>query len=550
MAEDFVVLEGKKNASALSLINDEFRDIDQTPVSKMELTAFYIMGAAMDPAQFGAVGFFIPLIVQTLTAGYGYTRADHSIPCDITGSYTCDVQFAGTWVDTTSLFFYGVVVSTIIQAFIFICFGSVADHNAYRKTLWIIFSVLGSVCCLLFPALVSYSMFTFGWILTIIIGVCLGACWMLVYAYLPLLARNHPDFLAKAESPDATRELLLADLDSITNTISSNGFIWMYSSTLGFLLLVIVFALFYTPAGSLPPTYALQLGVALFGIVWLAGVLFVNKHLRTRPGPPFPANSNVMTYSTKKVFTAFSKASKLRHLFFFLIGWFFYGDSFYTLSSVAILWAQSHLGFTTKDTLVLAVIVPVCGILGTYLWKRIQDYTQISSKRVLLLQNTIYSIIPLWGCLGLIPGSPLGYQTKIEIYIASAVHGFLLGATQSTCRSLFAQLLPPGSEAEFYSLYEITDKGSAWVGPLVVAAIDNSGVNKLYSMVFLGLQFLVSLWVFSFVNVEKGIDDGRGVWEGGEGEGRVVISWLVLCSVWHWDTRNRRIESKMKKKNE
>ncbi|KAJ3013538.1 UNVERIFIED_CONTAM: Autophagy protein 22 [Siphonaria sp. JEL0065] len=503
------VVEASGSSSALSLINDEFRDIDSTPVSKQELRAFYIMGASMDPATFGAVGFFIPLIVQTLTAGSGFTHDNHAVPCDISGSFTCDVQFAGNWVDSTALFFYGVVISTIIQAFIFICFGSVADHNSYRKTLWVAFSLVGSISCILFPALTSYSSFVFGWILTVIIITCLGVCWMLVYAYLPLLARNHPDFLAAAEKKDATRESLLADLDQVTNTVSSRGFIWMYSTTLGFLLLVIALALFYSPAKPLPETYALQLGVCLYGVVWLVGIPFVQKYLRTRPGPAFPAGSNVLTYSTKNVVSALSKARQLRNLFVFLIGWFLYSDSFNTLSSVAILWAQSHLGFTTKDTLVLAVIVPVCGVLGTFLWKIAQDRFKISSKRVLILQNALYSIVPLWGCLGLIPGSPVGYQTKIEVYFFSALHGLIVGATQSSCRALFSQLLPPGSESEFFSLYEITDKGSSWVGPLIVAAIDNSGANKLLSMVFLGLQFLASLFFFSLVNVEKGIEDGR-----------------------------------------
>ncbi|KAI9344254.1 vacuole effluxer Atg22 like-domain-containing protein [Obelidium mucronatum] len=259
------------------------------------------------------------------------------------------------------------------------------------------------------------------------------------------------------------------------NTISSNGFVWIA---------------LYTARFSSIHLCSCNLAWHCLGLCGWRESCMSGRHLRARPGPPFPVDSNVLTYSTKKVFTSFSKASKLRHLFFF------------------------------PDWLVLLrrfVKHPIlcCNSMGTippwihYLWKRAQDLTKTSSKRVLLLQNAIYSAIPLWGCLGLIPGSPVGYQTKIEIYIASAVHGFLVGATQSTCRSLFAQLLPPGSEAEFYSLYEITDKGSAWFGPLVVAAIDNSGVNKLYSMVFLGAQLVVSLWVFSVVDVEKGVDDGR-----------------------------------------
>eukprot|EP00960_Hanusia_phi_P014924 441759-Hanusia_phi.AAC.2 len=36
---------------------------------------------------------------------------------------------------------------------------------------------------------------------------------------------------------------------------------------------------------------------------------------------------------------------------------------------------------------------------------------------------------------------------------------------------MFADLTVPGKEAEFFALFEITDKGSSWLGPLVVGEI-------------------------------------------------------------------------------
>lgn len=65
----------------------------------------------------------------------------------------------------------------------------------------------------------------------------------------------------------------------------------------------------------------------------------------------------------------------------------------------------------------------------------------------------------------------------------------MIGATQASCRALFSELLPAGSESEFFGLYEITDKGSAWIGPLCVAAIRN-GTGKLYYCFYFLLGFL------------------------------------------------------------
>ena len=57
------------------------------------------------------------------------------------------------------------------------------------------------------------------------------------------------------------------------------------------------------------------------------------------------------------------------------------------------------------------------------------------------------------------------------MYPLGAIYGFVLGGLSSYCRSLFGELIPPGSEAAFYALYAITDKGSSVFGPAIVGAI-------------------------------------------------------------------------------
>ncbi|KAI8830335.1 vacuole effluxer Atg22 like-domain-containing protein, partial [Chytriomyces cf. hyalinus JEL632] len=93
-----------------------------------------------------------------------------------------------------------------------------------------------------------------------------------------------------------------------------------------------------------------------------------------------------------------------------------------------------------------------------------------------------------------------GWKHTAEVYVHAGMHGFMLGAIQSTCRSLSVSLLPPGHEGSFYSLYLLTDKGSSWIGPLIVAAINGSGVDKRYSVLFLGAQFCMGVFFFSLVD--------------------------------------------------
>ena len=46
--------------------------------------------------------------------------------------------------------------------------------------------------------------------------------------------------------------------------------------------------------------------------------------------------------------------------------------------------------------------------------------------------------------------------------------GLVLGGSQALSRSLFSQLIPTGKEGEYYGFYEISDKGTSWLGPLAV----------------------------------------------------------------------------------
>ena len=62
------------------------------------------------------------------------------------------------------------------------------------------------------------------------------------------------------------------------------------------------------------------------------------------------------------------------------------------------------------------------------------------------------------------------------MYPLGFIYGFVLGGLSSYCRSLYGELIPPGSEAAFYALYAITDKGSSIFGPAIVGAIvDRTG---------------------------------------------------------------------------
>ena len=62
-----------------------------------------------------------------------------------------------------------------------------------------------------------------------------------------------------------------------------------------------------------------------------------------------------------------------------------------------------------------------------------------------------------------------------------------MGGTQALSRSLFSQLIPPGKEAEYFGFYEISDRGTSWLGPFLFALtyqLTESYRYAIFSLVF------------------------------------------------------------------
>ena len=120
-------------------------------------------------------------------------------------------------------------------------------------------------------------------------------------------------------------------------------------------------------------------------------------------------------------------------------------------------------------------------------------------------------IIPLYGLMGYLPFVKSwgvgGLQQYWEIYPLGFVHGFVMGGLSSYCRSFYGLLIPPGSEAAFYALYAITDKGSSAIGPAVVGLIVDATGTIRPAFFFLAVLIALPLPLIWMVDVEKGKED-------------------------------------------
>ncbi|CAG8505670.1 37096_t:CDS:2 [Racocetra persica] len=127
---------------------------------------------------------------------------------------------------------------------------------------------------------------------------------------------------------------------------------------------------------------------------------------------------------------------------------------------------------------------------------------------LLWLQDpSLHALIPIYGLIGFV--APFGLKNVWEVWMFAVYFGFSLGAIQSYCRVLFGSIVPRGHENELFSLYEITDKGSSWLGPFVVALIEDVTHDLRYSYFFLFVMMIVPIFIIYTVDVQRGKEDAE-----------------------------------------
>jgi MFS transporter, UMF1 family len=173
------------------------------------------------------------------------------------------------------------------------------------------------------------------------------------------------------------------------------------------------------------------------------------------------------------------------------------------------------LGMESSALALINVIVTLSGIAGAFTWSKVSRMMALKPSQTILTCIVLFELIPLYGLLGYLPfiqrlGS-FGLQQQWEMYPLGAVYGLVLGGLSSYCRSLFGELIPPGSEAAFYALYAITDKGSSVFGPAIVGAITDATGDIRPAFWFLAVLIGMPIPLMYLVDVERGKREGAAL---------------------------------------
>lgn len=68
-------------------------------------------------------------------------------------------------------------------------------------------------------------------------------------------------------------------------------------------------------------------------------------------------------------------------------------------------------------------------------------------------------------------------------------------------------MIPAGYEATFFGLYEITERGTSWIGPLMFGLVVGATGSYRQAILSLIVLFFAGIVVLLFTNAERAIHD-------------------------------------------
>ncbi|MFG2092474.1 MFS transporter [Streptomyces sp. NPDC048612] len=343
----------------------------------------------------------------------------------------------GVPVRAGSFYAYTVSASLLLSVLAMPLAGAVADRTGRKKPL------LG--CCAYVGAAATTGMFflngeryLLGGALLILANVAFVVSMMLYNSFLPQIA-----------GPGER------------DAVSSRG--WAFGYAAGALVLVANLVLYGAhDSFGISEGTAVRICLASAGLWWGTFSLIPLRRLRDRrtaaTGAPGEAGGASPRQGWRQLRRTLRGMRRRPLTLAFLLAYLVYNDGVQTVITQASVYGSEELRLDQTTLIIAVLLVQVLAAAGALLMGRL--------ARRYGAQRTILGSLVAW-TLTLTAGYFLPAREPLWFFALAAGIGLVLGGSQALSRSLFSHLVPRGEEAEYFSAYEISDRGVSWLGPLV-----------------------------------------------------------------------------------
>ena len=283
-------------------------------------------------------------------------------------------------------------------------------------------------------------------------------------------------------------------MDTIVLTssrISTNGFIRGAVASCVFLILNFVMFIVYSDDGGM----AIRMCCVLSGVWSLLFGAYTFYNLKTRPGPRLPPGKTYASIGINSLRDTFKTRKELPELFTYMLALFIFSDGASTMTAVAALFAAIELNMKFDKVLVGLLICMFGCVISCLVWFQVERRLGVSQKMVLVSNLTVMMLISIYGIVA--------FTCQWEFFLVCLLFGLNYGSYISYTRSIYATNIPTGHEAQFFSLFEVTDKGTSWAGPLLVGIVFSMTGNFRDAFYVLIAFFAVGIAILLRFNPEN-----------------------------------------------
>lgn len=382
-------------------------------------------------------------------------------------------------ITAMSLFPYCISTSVALQVLLLPLLGAIADYSNAKKRLMIASCYAGvAAACLLF--FVTGRRYVAGGVLLMFANLAFGVSIVLYNAFLN----------------DITTE-------DRRDAVSSQGYALGYLGG-GILLAMNLVGLSLSDRLGISKELAVRISLLSAGLWWGGFALITFARLRARePQRARPPDTSYLAIGFVELRAAWRQLRRLPHTRRYLIAYMAFNDAIQTVIGIASVFLAQELfvsrGLPTNESFLMGLVLMVqfVAFFGALLFERMA--VLVDTKNAILVALVLWTgvVIYAYGFLQTIP----------QAWVMGAVLATVLGGSQALSRSLFSQMIPAGREATFFGLYEITERGTSWIGPLIFGMVVGATGSYRQAILSLIVLLLIGTVVLLFTNTERAIHD-------------------------------------------
>ena len=328
---------------------------------------------------------------------------------------------------------YAGSIATLLVAVIGPICGTLADQRGFKKPIFLLCLILGAVGC-----------------------AALGAAWswiaFLVIFVIARVGYNSANVFYDAMLPEVTSEERM-------DKVSSMGYAYGYIGSVIPFVVCLVLVLFCDSFGLTAGT-AMVIAFLITAVWWVVCTLPLLKRYKQTAFVERQPKPVAATF--RNLAQTFKDIRKEKHIFLYLLAFFFFIDGVYTIIDMATAYGTA-LGLDTTGLLLALLLTQIVAFPCSIIFGRLS--AEHDTGLLIKVCIAAYTGIALFAVF---------LQSQWQFWTLAVLVGMFQGGIQALSRSYLGKIIPAENSGKYYGFMDICGKGASFVGTTLIAVVSQA----------------------------------------------------------------------------